>query len=320
MKARSFPRFDRSYEIVAEAVVERVWFGMYPSQNRISLSGCTIHTDNGIIRRNVRIAGNNNEMVCRDLLFAYDFPRALESAVAFVSRSNHPTTQQNPRVNYKEFFEACKTADFSTVDAYILQGGDVNEWRARKERNPHGYRIYRHSPLHAAAGWNKNSDERKKVVSALIAAGAVIDEKEEDHDQTPLGYACLLDRVEIAQILLNAGANPNHRPMPKDRLVQDDTPLAIAAARNSFQFIPLLVEYGADPNTEGAKNMTASGVGTPLQIAVYKGHKEAVVALLECGAAPNFEGASPHGRTPLAIAQEFQKTDLAAILARAGAV
>lgn len=320
LKARSFPRIDRSYEIVDDAVIERVWFGIYPSHNRISLAGCTIHTDNGLIRRNVRIAGNNNEMVCRDLLLSYNFPKALESATAFARRSNETPIQDINLIKYADFYKACESAELRTVAAYIRQGGDVNEWKSKKERNLHGYRVYKVSPLHAAAGHGNIYGEREDVVSALISAGASVHEIDEN-DVTPLGYACLTDRAEVAKILLGAGANPNHRPVPpRNNFVQDDTPLAIAAASNATKVIPILVSFGADPNIEGAKNMPASGTGTPLQIAVFNHHKEAVIALLECGADPNIDGANMDGKTPLSIARSRKNTVLAEILVRAGAV
>lgn len=80
MKARSFPQIHVTYHIQDGVLIRRKFFGLIPSE-RISLQGATIRTDDGFFLRNIQVTGNNAQMVCRNLPFAFSFPKVLEAAV-----------------------------------------------------------------------------------------------------------------------------------------------------------------------------------------------------------------------------------------------
>jgi ankyrin repeat protein len=93
---------------------------------------------------------------------------------------------------------------------------------------------------------------------------------------TPLKEACTRGDLEIARVLLEAGADPN--------LVTDAwTPLMEAARLGNREMIQLLVEFGADPNTTNEENWTA------LMAASNNGRTEAVDQLVQFGADPNMQ-------------------------------
>jgi hypothetical protein len=93
--------------------------------------------------------------------------------------------------------------------------------------------------------------------------------------------------------------------------------LAAGSARNSSEVIRLLVHRGADPNQLVTRWYAGTQKDLPLTAAVY-GSACNVVALLSVGSNPNLRNGE--GRSPLDIAVENQRSDVAALLRAAGAV
>ncbi len=87
--------------------------------------------------------------------------------------------------------------------------------------------------------------------------------------RTALHLAADKNHLEVAQVLLNAGADPN---VPDET---DFTPLHLAAARGCLPMMALLVEHGADVN---------ASTPPPLFEAVSMGQVAAARLLLEAGA------------------------------------
>ena len=110
------------------------------------------------------------------------------------------------------------------------------------------------------------------------------------HGRTPLHVAVAYKRWEIAQLLLDRGADVNATGKDYGR-----TPLHGAAERGSTRGIQFLVKRGGD-----VKTLDKSGL-TPLHLAVSGGmHAEAVKLLLDAGADVNSTGKA--GITPLTLA------------------
>jgi len=111
----------------------------------------------------------------------------------------------------------------------------------------------------------------------------------------PLGLAAFFGRREIAEILLDAGANPNTPSANAIRVC----PIHSAAAHRdhvrSLQMCRLLLERGADPNVAQA------GGWTPLHQAAAHGRKDAVELLLAHGAST--EALSDDNRSPAQMAE-----------------
>lgn len=152
---------------------------------------------------------------------------------------------------------------------------------------------------------------------------------------TPLHYAAHLDRVEAANLLLKAGADPNAKAkdlttplhwaagansvdvlrfLLANRAVADApaknglTPLHMAARTEAVECIVRLVEAGVDPN------IADEAGNTPLHEAALKGRKVAAAALIARGADP--ERANARGERPIDLARD---PDVRAVLGEAPA-
>ena len=66
-----------------------------------------------------------------------------------------------------------------------------------------------------ATGWNAlfeaATEGRSEVVAVLLAAGARVNGTDTWEGRTPLSLACATGSVELMQMLLDAGADPNIR-------------------------------------------------------------------------------------------------------------
>ena len=125
--------------------------------------------------------------------------------------------------------------------------------------------------LHYAAGFTRPS-----LVEVLLDAGADPDVRDE-HDWTPLGYACKNREhgATVAAHLLGAGADVNVI------FFGDRTPLHIAAYHswaNSVEVCKLLIAAGIDVNARNDDGQTA------LEYAVAHDIPTCVATLLEAGA------------------------------------
>lgn len=125
--------------------------------------------------------------------------------------------------------------------------------------------ILANAPLDALATWRSFDDELGNYAG-----------------NTPLHMAALGNQLDLAWLLIKAGAN-------RDAALDDRrTPLFYAAARGHTDVLEVLLAAGADPNAR-----EASVVGeittdlTPLHYAVLNGHSAAVAMLLCYGANAN---------------------------------
>ena len=149
-----------------------------------------------------------------------------------------------------------------------------------------------------------------EVAAVLIEAGAAMDARD-TFGNTPLHYAAGNDQVGVAALMLDAGADINVR------VIQDGLkPLHRAAEGNAPGMIELLVHSGVDIDEK-----SSSGGQTPLIIAVDRGQADAVRTLLELGAdvngAPDVDPVFPS--TPLELAIRSGLDEIADMLRAAGA-
>lgn len=96
-------------------------------------------------------------------------------------------------------FEAVRSGNADAVREALACGANPNS------RDPREHGGTQNTPLHAAADAG-NAD----IVGILLAHGAQVD-AQCDGGWTPLMRACNGGFVEVARILLTAGANPNVR-------------------------------------------------------------------------------------------------------------
>lgn len=132
---------------------------------------------------------------------------------------------------------------------------------------------YGRTPLYYAALFNRNE------IAALLLAheadpntGASSQAPGSEFPQTPLQIAASMGNLRIASMLVAAGAQVGARTATGREA------LHFAAVGNHLDVIRLLIEKGADVNTRDAHGVS------PLDDAVWRGHLEATAILLAKGA------------------------------------
>lgn len=160
------------------------------------------------------------------------------------------------------------------------------------------------------------------MVTALLARGADLNLRDKD-GETALHYAVSFDHLELAQTLLNAGADPNipnttlaekTNPNDPDRYLDNETVLIIAVKRDhDGDFIKTLLDAGADVNAQDIDEKTA------LMYAAEFGLLNAVTVLLAGGA--DVDAQDKEGKTALmrAIGELYLDVDVATALLAGGA-
>ena len=104
-----------------------------------------------------------------------------------------------------------------------------------------------------------------ETVEALLAAGAEVNlASRESMKMPPLGSAMAVQRNDIAQTLIEHGADVN------GKAANDLTALHTAAARGNLEAAKLLLDHGADVNA------TSTDGKTPLDYAQERNHPEMV--------------------------------------------
>ena len=125
------------------------------------------------------------------------------------------------------------------------------------------------------------------------------------NDSTPLCEAASEGHKEVAQLLLQRGAEPDKA----DKLGQ--TPLYWAAMTGHRGVAEVLLDGGADPNRTVERNVT------PLHQAALKGHTNVVTLLLERGAHPDKACTGfLFGSTPMTFALESGHKEIYRIIKR----
>jgi ankyrin repeat protein len=118
----------------------------------------------------------------------------------------------------------------------------------------------------------RNASCSVERVRELIATGADVNRRHK-FGNTPLWEAAFHGRVDVAGILLDAGADP--------AVYADDGsgPLYWAASNGHLAVVEMLLRRGADPNALRDNDLS------PLAIAISKGHAEIAVLLVGARAA-----------------------------------
>lgn len=116
---------------------------------------------------------------------------------------------------------------------------------------------------------------QKKIVEQLLKAGADVNARLPEWNDTALHCASLGRRIEIVELLLKAGADVNARSE------DHGTPLHFASMGGRIEIVEQLLKAGADVNVQ------AGYFNTALQCASLIGHLEVVERLLKTGADVN---------------------------------
>ena len=143
-----------------------------------------------------------------------------------------------------------------------------------------------------------------KLVKELIDEGADVNKALTTDGDTPLCIAARYGQLDVAQLLLDRGAEVNKA----DRY--GSTPLYIAARYGQLAVAELLLDKGAEvnlANTYGA---------TPLWIAVQEGKLDVAKLLIDKGADVN-KAETTYGRAPLWVAEKYGHTEIVNLLREA---
>jgi ankyrin repeat protein len=143
------------------------------------------------------------------------------------------------------------------------------------------------------------------TVRGLLKSGTDVNSAQAD-GMTALHWAALKDDVDLARILLFAGAN-----VRATTRLGGYTPLLMASKNGNVGMIDALVKAGADP--DGA---TTNGT-TALMLAAASGKAEAVTVLLDHGA--DIDARETRGETALIFAAAYGRADAIRALTAYGA-
>ena len=172
-----------------------------------------------------------------------------------------PKGQGAPLFNASPLFLAALAGNASIL-ARLIQAGD---------RIDNKMYVLGMSPVTATMFVSQT--ERADSLRALLDAGARVDETDDD-GLTLLGWAVIANRIEMARLLIQRGADPNH--VDKNGM----TPLLYAASIDfgDSQIIDLLLQSGAHRNASTREGLTA------LDLARKYKHSNPLAALENPGA------------------------------------
>ena len=155
------------------------------------------------------------------------------------------------------------------------------------------------TPLHFASMMG-----RKDIAETLISLGADIDAKNRN-DWTPIIYPLRNGNIEMIELLLDKGADLNFKTG------WGESYLHYAAFMDKLNLVELFLNRGIDIDVVKNGNLT------PLHIASILGHKEIVEFLVERGA--DLDIKSTDGATPLHYSQAARHPDIEDYLKSRGA-
>lgn len=210
-------------------------------------------------------------------------------------RSTGELETKNSRGNTK-LVEAIQAGDVKRVKLLLAAGA-----------NPNTFGSTGMSPL--MYGFSKDHNGRNHLMeirNLLIKAGANVNAYVgiRGNGFTALLRAVLMDDIEFAKLLLEAGANPNTPP------IDYNNPLMLATQRENADMVRLLLEYRAEVDG-GYDGFTA------LFRAAENGNAKIAKTLLAAGADAN--KTAKGGWTPLMNAAKFDRTEMVDLLLSAGA-
>jgi ankyrin repeat protein len=155
-----------------------------------------------------------------------------------------------------------------------------------------------------ALHWATYKDD-VELATLLVRAGANV-KAANRYGVTPLSLACTNGDEAMVEMLLKAGADPNAA------LPGGETPLMTAARTGALAAVQALVSRGANVDSkEERRGQTA------LMWAAAEGHADVVQALI--GADADFGTRVPSGFTPLLFAVREGRSDVVRVLLKAGA-
>jgi len=167
------------------------------------------------------------------------------------------------------------------------------------------------TPVHRAA-----HDGRVEDLRILLQHGGNVHLEDDEQGECPLELAARRSHIACVELLLAAGASPNHIPAPSKSIYRESALCSVAAKSDETTYVPILeilLRAGADPN------VTSATKRSPLHEAASRGNVTMVKALLTAGAKPDL--IDFYGGTALhrAITYHSANPEVVKLLLRAGA-
>lgn len=186
-----------------------------------------------------------------------------------------------------EFFEAVRVGDMDRVGALLR--GDSSLASATNERGISAllWALYNGQPKVAdrliASGIELNIFEAAAAgdvarTRALLASDPSLASAHSADGFSPLGLAAFFGRLEVLDLLLSEGADPNAASRNSMRVTPLHSAAAHRGAETALRMVDALLRSGANPNAQ------QHGGWTPLQQAAAHGQLEMVELLLASGA------------------------------------
>lgn len=166
---------------------------------------------------------------------------------------------------------------------------------------------YHYTPLHSAMSGAINRDS--KIVNFLLERGANVNAKDKI-GRTPLCLALLRGRIDVANLLIEHGAEMNAQECYKNGA----NLLYYASMGGCINFVKLLLEQGAEVNVMERNGLDEPN--TPLFWAARMGYVEIAKLLIEHGAEVNVQN---KGRSPLRSASTWNRVEIVKLLLEHGA-
>jgi ankyrin repeat protein len=213
--------------------------------------------------------------------------------------------------NVTQFFDAILHGDTAAAQALVAANPQLAEARNQDGATPALWAVYtRHADLAPVVLAGRAPDFFEACalgqldrVATLLSEDAQLVNAYSGDGFTGLGFAAFFGHVELARLLLKAGADANCPS--RNRLCV--APLHSAVAAGSLPLLELLLSHGAAPDP-----VEGSGA-TPLHSAAGHGSKEMVARLLAAGADPQRK--TNDGKTPADIARQYGHSALSQELA-----
>lgn len=135
-----------------------------------------------------------------------------------------------------------------------------------------------------------------RTLEAVLAGVPEAPDTTDAQGYSPLHHALLAERWDVAEALLQRGADPNRAVAHRTTV---ETPLFLAALTGQLVAVQGLLAAGASPN--GGSDVRTPWY-SPLHVAAQSGHAQVVWALIEAGAMLHRHDPSGHTATDLAMA------------------
>ncbi|XP_045468094.1 ankyrin repeat domain-containing protein 17-like isoform X2 [Harmonia axyridis] len=211
-------------------------------------------------------------------------------------------TSQTPNVNLDTSRKQPKT---STNDNVKTKKGRMGRHPNQLGNNFQQNQTYQIDPNSAITQYN-NANNQQPCPNPIVAPSLDVDSETESNHDTALTLACAGGHEELVELLLNRGADIEHRDK------KGFTPLILAATAGHEKVVEILMNHSADIEAQSERTKD-----TPLSLACSGGRYEVVDMLLKRNANKEHRNVSDY--TPLSLAASGGYVNIIKLLLNHGA-